>query len=195
MELDQTSKALAIGVLLIGILSMGYTYSISQGLEDFQTEDEVLDTIGEQQQEIVDQFNEEIEGIDEDISDLSDRVDGNEDNISSNQEDIDEVDERTENVSELEETVEEMDEYLEEIASVDIVEEKDYPNFYEVAVKNEHRQEAEVTVSVEWDDGSNSQTESVDSMEESTFTINKPSVDENETLGEPETEVSYELPE
>jgi uncharacterized coiled-coil DUF342 family protein len=182
MDLDYSdTQILGVGLAILAVVSLGYTYGVSQDIDSFLSEEEVSNAIQEREDAVVDSFNEVVNELEGDINETQDSVDSVSSNLSETRDSLNqtnqEVDELEQELNDTETELQELRDWVRSQATVAVSGFEDLGNQYRVSVMNTKLEEVEgVIVQAQLGNTTNSKLiQSIESGETATVTFSKPS--------------------
>lgn len=189
MDLDYSdTKILGAGLIILAVVSLGYTYGVSQDINSFMSEDEVSNAIQEREDALVESFNEVVTELEGDINETQDSVDTVEGNVSDLKDRLNqseqEVSDLKDRLNETETEVQELRDWISSQAVVEVTGYEDLGSQYEVSVTNSKLETVE-SVIVQAQLGNQTSSKLIDSIESGateTVTFSKPSTNHTATF-------------
>lgn len=184
MDLDYSdTQILGAAMVVLAVVSLGYTYGVSQNIDSFLSEEEVSNAIQEREDALVESFNGVVDELEVDINETQDSVDSVSSNLSETEQALNNTDQRVSELeNELNETeteVQRLREWIQNRGSVRVSDYTDTGSQYQVSVQNNNLNSVEsVIVQATLGNVTNSQLiESIDSGETETVMFSKPEGD------------------
>jgi len=139
-DVDRT-QILGLAILVVGVISVGYTYTVSQDIDSFQNQNEVQSLIEDNQEPLVNEFDSVVQELDGNISENTDMIDSVNETEEINQLENEKEDLQNQTDS-LRQRLNELEEYVNTLGSLEITS----SNGGTVQVENSYRNTVESVI-------------------------------------------------